>query len=63
MECDWSSDVCSSDLKFFQGQGSMLSAEALQYLGAAKPGSTANFSCVYSGTGVRNKQTSATIKL
>jgi hypothetical protein len=41
----------------------MLSAEALQYLGAAKPGSTANFSCVYSGTGVRNKQTSASIKL
>ena len=47
----------------FQGQGSMLSAEALQSLSNAKAGSTANFSCVYSGTGVRNRQSSASIKL
>jgi hypothetical protein len=62
-ECTTWTLAISGVNKFFQGQGSMLSAEALQYLGAAKPGSTANFSCVYSGTGVRNKQTSASIKL
>lgn len=49
--------------KFFQGTGSTLTAETLQYLGAAKAGSQASFTCVYSGTGVRNKQTSVTISL
>lgn len=49
--------------KPFQGMGNQLSAEALQYLQAAKPGSIASFMCEYSGTGVKNKLTSCTIKL
>ncbi|MES2588564.1 MAG: hypothetical protein V4622_06240 [Bacteroidota bacterium] len=49
--------------KPFQGMGSQLSAEALQYLQAAKPGSIASFMCEYSGTGVKNKLTSCSVKL
>ena len=49
--------------KTFQGNGGQLSAEALQFLGAAKPGSVANFSTTYSGTGVRGKPSSASFKL
>ena len=49
--------------KMFVGSGGGLDAQALQYLGAAKAGSIANFSCTYSGTGVRGKPTSASIKL
>jgi gliding motility-associated protein GldM len=49
--------------KTITGTGSTLSAEALKYLKAAPAGSVVSFSCVYSGTGVKNKTATSGIKL
>jgi hypothetical protein len=49
--------------KTVTGTGSTLSAEAMRFLKAAPKGSQVGFSCIYSGTGVRNKVSSSMFKL
>jgi hypothetical protein len=49
--------------KTVQGTGSTLSAEAMRFLKAAPKGSQVGFSCIYSGTGVKNKIASSMFKL
>lgn len=49
--------------KTVTGSGSTLSAEAMRFLKAAPKGSQVGFSCIYSGTGVKNKVASAMFKL
>jgi len=49
--------------KTVTGTGSTLSAEAMRFLKAAPKGSQVGFSCIYSGTGVKNKIASSMFKL
>ena len=49
--------------KTVTGTGSTLSAEAMRFLKAAPKGSQVGFSCIYSGTGVKNKVASSMFKL
>lgn len=49
--------------KTVQGTGNQLSQEAMRFLKAAPAGSVVSFSCIYSGTGVRNKTSTSGFKL
>ncbi len=49
--------------KTVTGSGSSLSDEAMRFLKAAPAGSVVSFSCIYSGTGVRNKTATSGFKL
>jgi len=49
--------------KTVTGTGSTLSDEAMRFLKAAPAGSVVSFSCIYSGTGVKNKTATSGFKL
>jgi gliding motility-associated protein GldM len=49
--------------KSVSGSGSTLSPEAMKFLKAAPKGVKVSFSCIYDGTGVKNKTTGGSFKL
>jgi len=49
--------------KTVTGSGNTLSGEAMKFLKAAPAGSVVSFSCIYSGTGVKNKTATSGFKL